>query len=50
MQNPCMNCSERHPLCHADCEKHLAWKAEREKTKNAVEYERLQKLTIWKKG
>lgn len=50
MQNPCMNCSERHPLCHSECEKHLAWKAEREKLKSAVEYERLKMNKIWKRG
>ena len=33
MRNPCQGCQERHTLCHAECDKHLAWKAEREEAK-----------------
>ena len=48
MRNPCQHCEERHTLCHSKCKKHLAWKAEWDKTKNAVEYERLKMEKIWK--
>lgn len=29
LKNPCMNCPDRYPACHGKCEKHQAWKAER---------------------
>ena len=28
-QSPCWECPERHPLCHAECEKYQAYAAER---------------------
>ena len=30
MTAPCKDCPNRHPLCHAECEQYLAYKAERE--------------------
>lgn len=30
MTAPCKDCPDRHPLCHSECEKYLAYKAERE--------------------
>lgn len=30
MINPCKDCRERHPGCHAECERRAAWEAIRE--------------------
>ena len=30
MTAPCKDCPDRHPLCHSECPKYLAYKAERE--------------------
>ena len=48
MRNPCHKCEERHTLCWSKCEKHKAWKAEREVIKNNAEYDRLKMENIWK--
>ena len=28
VKTPCKDCEERHPLCHAECERYMAYKAE----------------------
>lgn len=28
--SPCRGCDERHPICHADCERYAAYKKENE--------------------
>ena len=30
MTAPCKDCTERHPLCHAECPKYIAYRAERD--------------------
>lgn len=31
MNSPCMNCPERHKLCHSDCDKYAVFVAEKER-------------------
>lgn len=33
MQAPCLDCSDRHPLCHADCRRYAEYKKELEEAK-----------------
>lgn len=38
---PCRNCSDRHYLCHGDCSKYAAYKAELERLKELERQEHL---------
>ena len=31
MKPPCKGCPERHELCHAECEKYIAYRADRDR-------------------
>lgn len=33
MSVPCGNCTERHALCHADCDRYLTWANERKEAR-----------------
>lgn len=34
--NGCRECKERHPGCHSDCEKYLAWKQQLSEKKGKI--------------
>ena len=41
---PCKDCPNRHPACHDQCEKYLAWKAELKASNDA---EKLRSALGW---
>lgn len=49
--NPCRGCEERYPGCHAECERHEAWKARmkeiKEEKKKHDTQDRLVRMTLF---
>ena len=50
MQNPCKDCTARYSLCWSECEKHQAWKAEKDKIKEKERIHNKRMAPIGKKG
>lgn len=38
MTSPCYGCEERHPRCHADCERYREWAESRQKAHEVDTY------------
>lgn len=44
--NPCLDCTDRHPACHGHCEKYIAWRIERDRLKDIIRKEKSAQNTL----
>lgn len=49
LKNPCKDCSDRYPCCHAKCEKYKVWKAEWNRLKEQERINRERQRIIRRK-